>query len=93
MIIFIGVTIIGIQTHKLKFLDYFIPVGTPKVLLPVVFFIEFLSYFSRAFSLGVRLAANITSGHVLINIISGFINYNNNYLIGSIYIIPIIFYF
>jgi F0F1-type ATP synthase membrane subunit a len=34
--------------------------------------IEILSYTARAISLGVRLAANITSGHILLAIISSF---------------------
>ena len=34
--------------------------------------IEFLSYLARNVSLGLRLAANILSGHLLLNILSGF---------------------
>ena len=34
--------------------------------------IEFISYVSRAVSLGLRLGANIVSGHLLLAILSGF---------------------
>lgn len=93
VILFIGVTILGFNTHKLKYFEYFIPAGTPKILIPLVFFIEILSYFSRAVSLGVRLSANIIAGHVLLNLISAFINNNNLQIMGAFYIIPIFFYF
>ena len=35
--------------------------------------IELISYFARAFSLGVRLFANIVAGHTLLKILSGFL--------------------
>jgi F-type H+-transporting ATPase subunit a len=34
--------------------------------------IEFISYLTRNISLGLRLAANILSGHVLLTILAGF---------------------
>lgn len=37
-------------------------------MLPVLFIIEMISYFVRPFSLGIRLFANILSGHILIHI-------------------------
>jgi F-type H+-transporting ATPase subunit a len=35
--------------------------------------IELISYIARAFSLGVRLFANLVAGHTLLKILSGFI--------------------
>ena len=93
IIIFIGVSILGFQTHSWNFFNYFIPFGTPDALVPLVFLIEILSYFSRAFSLGVRLAANITSGHLIINLISNFLNNKYHFLLGTFFILPIFFYF
>lgn len=71
--IILGVTIIGFQKHGLVFFSVLLPSGTPLGLVPLLLLIELLSYFSRALSLGIRLAANITSGHILLNIFSGFI--------------------
>lgn len=73
VVIFIGVTILGISIHKLHFFSFFVPAGAPTVLIPLLVPIEIISYLARALSLGVRLFANLTAGHVLITILSGFI--------------------
>lgn len=69
--IFIGVTILGLSIHKLHFFSFFIPAGSPLGLVPMLVFIEMISYIARAFSLGVRLFANMTAGHSLVKILSG----------------------
>ena len=48
------------------------PSGAPLILAPLLVPIETVSYLSRALSLGLRLAANLTAGHLLFAIISGF---------------------
>lgn len=70
--IVLGATILGFQKHGLKFFALFVPAGCPLGLLPLLVLIEFISYLSRNVSLGLRLAANILSGHMLLNILSGF---------------------
>jgi len=70
--IFIGVTIIGVMKHKLHFLSFFLPPGAPIALAPFLVIIEMISYFFRAISLGVRLFANMLSGHCLVKILAGF---------------------
>ena len=70
--IVIGATILGFQTHALKFFSLFVPSGCPLGLLPLLVLIEFISYLSRNVSLGLRLGANILSGHMLLNILAGF---------------------
>lgn len=52
--IFLGVTILGLVRHKIHFFSFFIPAGTPIALVPLLALIELISYFARAFSLGVR---------------------------------------
>lgn len=71
--IFMGVTILAVYTHKIRFFSYFIPDGTPLPLVPLIVLIEVISYFARAISLGVRLFANICAGHSLLKILSGFL--------------------
>jgi F-type H+-transporting ATPase subunit a len=71
--IFMGVTILSLSKHKLKFFSYFIPSGTPLALVPLIVLIEVVSYLSRAVSLGVRLFANLTAGHTLLKILSTFL--------------------
>ena len=68
----LGATILGFQKHGLKFFSLFVPGGCPLGLLPLLVLIEFISYLSRNVSLGLRLAANILSGHMLLSILSGF---------------------
>lgn len=70
--ILIGVTILGLQRHKLAFFSYFIPAGTPLGLVPLLVVIELISYLARGVSLGVRLAANCIAGHTLLKIVSTF---------------------
>lgn len=69
--IWLGATIIAITYHKLDFFGFFVPEGTPLPLVPVLVLIELLSYMARAISLGLRLSANILSGHLLMSILSG----------------------
>ena len=71
--IFIGVTILSLSIHGIKFFSYFIPNGTPLQLIPLIVLIEIVSYFARAVSLGVRLFANIFAGHSLLKILSTFL--------------------
>lgn len=68
----IGTTILGFQKHKLEFFALFVPAGCPLGLLALLVLIEFISYLARNVSLGLRLAANIVAGHLLLNILSSF---------------------
>ena len=70
--IVLGATILGFQKHGLKFFSLFVPAGCPLGLVPLLVLIEFISYLARNISLGLRLAANMLSGHMLLNILSGF---------------------
>ena len=81
--IFVGVTIIGIITHGLKFFSLFFPHGAPIVTAPLLIPIEIISYFSRPISLSVRLFANMTVGHVLLKVIGGGV-----VALGSFFILP-----
>lgn len=62
---------LGFWTHGIKFLKLFVP-NVPKVLLPFLVLIEIVSYVIRAFSLAIRLSANMTAGHTLVHILAGF---------------------
>lgn len=70
--IVLGATILGLSRHGLEFFSLFVPAGCPLGLLPLLVLIEFISYLARNVSLGLRLAANVLSGHMLLNILSGF---------------------
>lgn len=80
----------GLSIHKLHFFSYFVPSGAPTALIPLLVPIEIISYLARAVSLGVRLFANILSGHSLLKILSGFIGpmFTNNILIAVFALLP-----
>lgn len=88
--IFLGVTILGLVQNKIHFFSFFLPSGTPLALVALLVPIEVISYVSRAFSLGIRLFANITSGHVLIKILRGFLwpIFTGGLVIGIVTLIP-----
>ena len=70
--IFIGITIVGFQTHGIHFFSFLLPKGAPLILAPLLVVLELVSYCFRAISLGVRLFANMMAGHTLVKILSGF---------------------
>lgn len=69
---FIAVVLIGVLIQRESFVNTFIPAGAPKLLKPFIVGIEVVSYFSRPFSLGIRLFANLMAGHTLLAILANF---------------------
>lgn len=65
-----AITFIGLIYHRLNFFLLFLPKGVHFSILPVIGFIEFVSYISRILSLSIRLSANMISGHVILTILS-----------------------
>jgi F-type H+-transporting ATPase subunit a len=70
---FCASNLIGIFYHKEKYFILFLPVGIPFLIVPFLIVIEYVSYISRAFSLALRLFANMMSGHILLKILINFI--------------------
>ena len=68
-----GVTVIGFKRHGLHFLSLFAPAGVPVYIYPLLIPIEVLSYLIRPISLSVRLAVNMTAGHIMLKSFAGFI--------------------
>lgn len=85
-----GVTILGLSIHKIKFFSFFVPSGTPLPLLPLLVLIETISYLARAFSLGIRLFANICAGHTLLKILSTFLYqlFTSSIIVAILTLIP-----
>jgi F-type H+-transporting ATPase subunit a len=83
--LWLGIVIIGLTKHGWTFFSLFVPSGTPLPLVPVLVLIETLSYSSRAISLGLRLSANVLSGHLLMLILGSLIfNLMSTSIIGFI---------
>ena len=67
------VLIVGFWRHGFHFFSLFIPHGTPKVLLPLIFLIELLSFLVRPFSLALRLFVAMIAGHILVKVFGSFV--------------------
>jgi F-type H+-transporting ATPase subunit a len=73
LLVFLTVLISGFMRHGLRFLKLFVPSGIPIYILPLVTFIEILSFISRPVSLSVRLFANMLAGHISLQVFAGFV--------------------
>lgn len=73
LIVFIGVTIIGIVKNGFGFLRLFCPAGVPIFVLPLLIPIEIISYFIRPVTLSVRLFLNMMVGHTMLKVFAGFV--------------------
>jgi len=66
------VLIVGFWRHGLHFFSLFVPHGTPKVMIPLIAAIEFVSFMVRPFSLGLRLFVAMIAGHILMEVFGSF---------------------
>jgi len=73
LFVFLGVTLIAIAKHKMRFFTFFMPPGVPMYMAPILIPIEIISYLSRPISLSVRLFANMLAGHTLMKVFAGFV--------------------
>ncbi|MDP6623241.1 MAG: F0F1 ATP synthase subunit A [Alphaproteobacteria bacterium] len=73
IVVFLGVTVIGLIKHKFHFFSFFVPKGVPMALIPILVPIEVISYLARPVSLSLRLFANMMAGHTLLKVFGGFV--------------------
>jgi F-type H+-transporting ATPase subunit a len=71
--VFLTVLGYGLYRHGLHFFNLFVPKGVPVYILPLIVFIEILSFVSRPISHSVRLFANMLAGHITLKVFAGFI--------------------
>lgn len=70
--LFTLITLTGFIKHGWNFFSLFLPSGTPLWLAPLMILIELAAYLTKPFSLALRLAANMTAGHVLLKVVASF---------------------
>jgi F-type H+-transporting ATPase subunit a len=73
LLVFFTVLFYGLYKNGLKFFKLFVPSGVPIYILPLVMFIEVLSFFLRPVSHSVRLFANMLAGHIALKVFASFV--------------------
>jgi len=73
LLVFFTVLIYGFWKNGLHFFNLFVPKGIPIYILPLIVFIEVLSFLSRPISHSVRLFANMLAGHITLKVFASFI--------------------
>jgi F-type H+-transporting ATPase subunit a len=73
LLVFFTVIVYGFWRNGLHFFKLFVPSGIPIYILPLVSFIEVLSFVSRPISHSVRLFANMLAGHITLKVFGGFV--------------------
>ena len=72
IIVFVASIVIGFMTQGISYLRRFCPSGLPRYLVPFFIVIELMAFLFRPLSLGIRLFANMVSGHIMIEVMAGF---------------------
>jgi F-type H+-transporting ATPase subunit a len=86
LMVWIGVQVEGVNAKgPIGYVKGWVPAGTPKVILPIIFPVEALSKFLQLVSLTARLFANMLAGHMIILIMGG----GMVVLLGIPYIFPL----
>nr|WNH22549.1 ATP synthase F0 subunit 6 [Calamus calamus] len=68
--LWLATVLVGLRNQPNLSLAHLLPEGTPLLLIPILIIIETISLMIRPLALGVRLTANLTAGHLLIQLIS-----------------------
>nr|YP_009048801.1 ATP synthase F0 subunit 6 [Protonibea diacanthus]AID52401.1 ATP synthase F0 subunit 6 [Protonibea diacanthus] len=68
--LWLATVLIGMRNQPTAALGHLLPEGTPTPLIPVLVVIETISLLIRPLALGVRLTANLTAGHLLMQLTS-----------------------
>lgn len=64
-----GCVLLGFIKNWVKNVSHFVPLGTPSLLVSFMVLVEFVSLTVRSLTLSLRLAANLTAGHLLLGIL------------------------
>jgi F-type H+-transporting ATPase subunit a len=73
LLVFFIVLFYGFYKNGLKFFKLFVPSGVPIYILPLVVFIEVISFFLKPVSHSVRLFANMLAGHIALKVFASFV--------------------
>lgn len=90
-LVFVASIVVGIYNQGVHYLKHFCPDGIPVYIAPFFVVIELMSFSFRPISLGIRLFANMVSGHIMIKIMASFAVSlaSLSFLSGGLAIIPV----
>jgi F-type H+-transporting ATPase subunit a len=72
ILVFISSIIMGFIRQGKRYFRHFCPEGLPGYIVPLFVLIEVMSFLFRPVSLGLRLFANMVSGHIMIKVMASF---------------------
>ena len=89
--VFLASIVVGLIRQGFGYFRHFCPEGIPVYLMPFFILIELLSFMFRPISLGIRLFANMVSGHIMIEVIASFaVSIASIAIVSYFAVIPII---
>lgn len=68
--LWLATVVTGLRLYPLRTVAHLVPESTPSALIPALIVIESISLLVRPLALGVRLAANLTAGHMILQMIA-----------------------
>ncbi len=72
LVVFLVTQTAGMMKHgPIKYFGTLIPPGVPKVIIPLLFLMEFFGLFTKPLALLIRLFANMIAGHALFAVLFG----------------------
>ncbi len=77
---------LGVFNRGLSWFRVFFPRGLPWVMAPLMVPIEIISFLSKPFSLTMRLVMNMTVGHIMLEVVAGFV-----FALGLAGFVPLLF--
>ena len=90
-IIWVSSIVIGFFVQGKHFFKHFCPDGIPVYIAPFFIIVEIMSFCFRPISLGIRLFANMLSGHIMIEVMASFaVALAGHYVIDSAGTIPVL---
>ena len=78
--------VLGVWRRGFSWFRVFFPKGVPWLLAPIIVPIELISFLSKPFSLTVRLVMNMMVGHIMLEVVAGFV-----FALGLLGFIPLLF--
>lgn len=88
LMVFVGMTVLGIVRHRGQFFRLFLPSGVPWWIAFILVPVEVISYCVRPFSLAVRLFANMMAGHIILKLLAGAAVFCATHTLGKLSIAP-----